>query len=262
MLATAVELSTRRHDLLARALVRAWWNPVRMHGSARARYPGKVVAWLTFIVVLTVLNYAGRFSDVELPEDAAYRYATSAYAVVQYAIMLGIALLIARGLPRRAAFALSRPGSWRRALGLSAVAMVAIYAFSFAYTRLLTAFTDENPSCEQGLVPREWDPDRAGAFAAFFVAVVFIGPTVEELIYRGLGFALLAPYGVLSAILVTGFLFGATHGLVLGLPVLVAFGIAVAWLRARTDSLYPPMLVHSAFNGIALVAALLVTNPC
>jgi membrane protease YdiL (CAAX protease family) len=233
-----------------------------MEGSAYPRHPGRLAGWLVFVLALTTLNYIGRFSGIETPDDAAYQYATTVAAVAQYALMLGIALLIARRLPRPATFGLARPESWRRALGLSTLAIVAIYAFSFAYTRILALFTDENPSCEQGLVPTEWDPDRAGAFAAFFVAVVFVGPTVEELIYRGLGFALLVPWGAATAILATGILFGATHGLVLGLPVLAVFGIVVGWLRLRTDSVYPPMLVHSTFNGIALIAALLVTSPC
>jgi membrane protease YdiL (CAAX protease family) len=42
----------------------------------------------------------------------------------------------------------------------------------------------------------------------------------------------------------------------------VAFGLVVGWLRSRTQSIYPTVLVHAAFNGIALVAALFVANPC
>ena len=36
------------------------------------------------------------------------------------------------------------------------------------------------------------------------------------------------------------------------LIVLVPFGIALAWLRDRTNSVYPGMLVHGLFNGAAL----------
>ena len=39
-------------------------------------------------------------------------------------------------------------------------------------------------------------------------------------------------------------------------------GLVVAWLRSRTDSIYPTWLVHAAFNGIALIAALFVSTPC
>jgi len=36
------------------------------------------------------------------------------------------------------------------------------------------------------------------------------------------------------------------------LLVLVPFGIALAWLRDRTGSVLPGMLVHAIFNGAAL----------
>jgi membrane protease YdiL (CAAX protease family) len=32
----------------------------------------------------------------------------------------------------------------------------------------------------------------------------------------------------------------------------------VAWLRSRTDSVYPPMLLHGMFNGTALILSVTV----
>ena len=49
--------------------------------------------------------------------------------------------------------------------------------------------------------------------------------------FRGVGFALLSPYGKWVAILGTGVLFGAWHGLLVALPVLAAFGVVLGWLR-------------------------------
>jgi hypothetical protein len=213
------------------------------------RMPGRVAGWLVFVLALAGLGYASRLGDTEVPEDIAYRYSSSIAALVQYGIMLGILLLIARGLPTREAFALRRPSSWPRALGLAVLSLLVIWAASAA----LSPFLDATE--EQGLVPDDWDSSRAGAFAAFFVVVTFVAPAVEELTYRGLGFTLLAPYGTWTAILVTGFLFGAAHGLLIALPVLTVFGIAVGWLRSRTESVYPPMLVHAFFNGTALVVS-------
>jgi membrane protease YdiL (CAAX protease family) len=209
----------------------------------------KLVAWLVFVLVLTAIAYLGRLADTETPDDLAYRYSSSIAALVQYGLMLGILLLIARGMPLREAFGLRRPRSWPRALGAALIALVAIWAMSAALSPFLDA-TDE-----QGLVPEEWDSSRAGAFAAFFVVVAFIAPAVEELTYRGLGFSLLAPYGAWVAIVATGVLFGLAHGLVLGLPILTFFGLAIGWLRARTDSIYPPILLHSVFNGTALIVS-------
>ena len=226
-----------------------------MNDAVQTKHSGRLLAWLVFVSLLTLLAYAARLTDTETPDDLAYRYSSSVAAVIQYAIMLGILLLISRGLPRRELFALRRPASWKRSLGLAALALVAIYAAAFVYERALSLFGNWNATDEQGLVPDGWDSSRAGAFVAFFLVVTFLAPAVEELTYRGLGISLLLPWGSVPAIGVTGVLFGAAHGLLVALPVLAIFGIVVGWLRVRTDSVYPGMALHAAFNGIALIAA-------
>lgn len=223
-----------------------------------SRHPGRLVAWLGFVLALTALNYAGRFAtdDSGDTSDIAYEWVSSIGVVVQFGLMLGVLLLIARGLPKRELFALRRPASWKRALGLAVLALVAIYLGSLAYTGLLSLLGDFDPTEEQGLVPDEWDSSRAAPFVAFFLAVTVLAPIVEELTYRGLGFSLFSPYGVVLAVVATGVLFGLTHGLLIGLPVLAFFGIVVGWLRSRTDSVYPGMLLHATFNGVALLVAI------
>ena len=222
---------------------------------APSRHPGRLLAWLVFVLGLTALNYAGRFAAEDTPDDIAYQWTSSIGVVVQFGLMLGVLLLIAKGLPKRELFALRRPRSWKRALGLAAAALVAIYVASLAYTGLLSLLGDFDPTEEQGLVPDGWDSSRAAPFIAFFLAVTILAPIVEELTYRGLGFSLISPYGVVLAIVGTGLLFGLTHGLLIGLPVLAFFGIVVGWLRAKTDSVYPGMLLHATFNAVALLVA-------
>jgi membrane protease YdiL (CAAX protease family) len=224
--------------------------------AATRSHRGRLVAWLGFVLALTALNYAGRFAaDDTTDDDIAYQWVSSIGVVVQFGLMLGVLLLIAKGLPKREFFALRRPASWKRAAGLAALGLVAIYLASLAYTGLLSLLGDFDPTEEQGLVPDEWDPSRAAPFIAFFLAVTLLAPIVEELTYRGLGFSLFRPYGVAVAVVSTGLLFGLTHGLLIGLPVLGFFGIVVGWLRARTDSVYPGMLLHATFNGVALLVA-------
>jgi membrane protease YdiL (CAAX protease family) len=207
-----------------------------------------------FVLALAGLAYAARFSGETTPDDIAYRWSSSIAAMTQYGIMLGILLLIARGLDPTEAFALRRPASWRRAGALAAGGIAAIWAVSAVLSRFLDA-TDE-----QGLVPKGWDSSRAAPFVAFFLVVTVVAPFVEELTYRGLGVGLLLPYGPWIAILTTGVLFGAAHGLVEGLPVLAFFGIVVGWLRVRTDSVYPGMLLHGTFNGVALVLSVTIAR--
>ena len=36
---------------------------------------------------------------------------------------------------------------------------------------------------------------------------------------------------------------------------LVVFGTALAFVRSRTDSVYPGMVVHAVFNSIALIVS-------
>jgi membrane protease YdiL (CAAX protease family) len=216
---------------------------------------GRLIAWLVFVGLLSLLSYGARLSDAKTPDDVAYRYSSSVAAIVQYALMLVVLLLIARGIPRRQAFALRRPKSWPRSIGLAALALLTIYVAAVAYDRGLSALGDWNPTEEQGLVPDAWDSSRAGAFIAFFIVVTFVAPAVEELTYRGLGLSLLMPFGAPLAIVVTGLLFGAAHGLIVALPILTVFGLVVGWLRVRTNSIYPPMLLHAMFNGTALLVS-------
>jgi membrane protease YdiL (CAAX protease family) len=256
MLATVGSDSSTPSRLLERRTMASWWNPGMSEASVAARHPRKLVAWLAFVGVLALLAYGSRLiGGSDTPHDLAYRYSSSVAALVQYGIMLGVLLLIARGLPRREAFALRRPPSWKRALGLAALGLVTIYVASFVYEQVLSLFGSWSLSDEQGLVPDRWDSSRAGAFVAFFLVVTVVAPAVEELTFRGLGVSLLEPWGVTLAIVVTGILFGAAHGLVLALPVLAFFGMVVAFLRVRTGSVYPGMLLHATFNGIALIAA-------
>ena len=83
-------------------------------------------------------------------------------------------------------------------------------------------------------------------FAVNFVVFVAVAPFVEELTFRGLGYSLLEPIGRLTAILWVGVAFGLAHGLLEGLPILIVFGCGLAWLRERSDSVYPGMVVHAS----------------
>ena len=92
-------------------------------------------------------------------------------------------------------------------------------------------------------------------FALNAAVVVLIAPVVEELTFRGVGFALLARIGTAVAFVGTSIAFAAAHGLVNGFAALFLFGAAVAFLRVRTGSIYPGMLLHGTFNALALAVA-------
>ena len=216
-----------------------------MGAAVNARLAG----WTTFVALFSALNYASRASEGTPDRNVLYRYGTAASGAIEYALILGIMLLIARGLSKRYAFALRRPRSWPVAVGLGIAILVAIYLVSAALNPFL------HPGKEQGLTPTGWQPAHAGAYAANFLVVAIVAPVVEELTFRGIGYTLLVRFGTWPAIVLTGVAFGLAHGLVDGLPLLALFGCMLAWLRSRTDSVYPGMIVHGTFNAIALIAA-------
>jgi membrane protease YdiL (CAAX protease family) len=170
--------------------------------------------------------------------------------VIQEAIFLLIVLAIAGFSVERLGLRLPKL-KWR-AVGLVVGAFFAIQIFEFAYIAVV------HPGNEQGLTPDTWQPSHAAAYVANGVVVCTLVPFVEELTFRGLGFYLLRPYGTWVAILGTGVLFGLSHGLVLSLPIIIVFGCALAWIRAKTDSVVPGMFLHGSFNLVALVAAVTV----
>jgi CAAX protease family protein len=209
---------------------------------------GRLTAWIVLVSLLALLGYASRAAGGKPPKDAAYQYSTAVSGFVQYAIILAVVLAIARPEWRRL-FALRAPTSWRRTIGTAAVVLVAVYVTS----GIVSAFT--NPGREQGLTPQQWDPDRATQFAVNFAVFVLVAPLVEELTFRGLGYSLLEPLGRLPAILWIGLAFGLGHGLVEALPILIVFGAGLAFLRARTGSVFPGIVLHAAFNAIALIVS-------
>ena len=208
---------------------------------------GRLTAWIALVSALVLLGYASRAAGGRPPKDAAYHYSTAIAGLVQYAIILGVVLAITRADHRL--LALRRPSSYGRVLSTAFAVFVAVYATS----AVVSAFSD--PGREQGLTPSHWDSHRATQFAVNFLVFVAVAPAVEELTFRGLGYSLLDPLGRVSAILWVGVAFGLAHGLIEGLPILIVFGAALAFLRSRTDSVYPGMVVHAAFNAVALIVS-------
>ena len=211
--------------------------------------PGRLAAWLVLVALLVALGYGSRLDSGKPDAQVLYRWSTAIGGLIQDAVVLAIVLAIAGGT---GLLALRRPASWARAAGMIALAILAIYAFETVYTAIV------HPGNEQGLTPKRWEPRHAAAYVGNAAVICLWVPFVEELTFRGLGYSLLERFGTWPAILAVGLVFGLAHGLVLALPIIVAFGSVLAWVRARTDSVFPGMFLHALFNLIALVAAVTI----
>jgi membrane protease YdiL (CAAX protease family) len=211
----------------------------------------KLVAWWILVGGLAVLSFAARASGDEPAQDVLYRYDTAVFAGLFYLIVLGVVLAIASGLELREAFALRAPSSWAAAAGIAVGLLVTLLVVTAALEPVLGAGE------EQGLDPSGWRPERAPALALNAVVTALLGPLVEELLFRGLGFHLLAQFGHVAAIVITAVAFALTHGIAVGLPIFFVIGLGLGFIRSRTGSIYPPLLLHAGFNGLALVAGVL-----
>ena len=217
--------------------------------SAPVRTRTALVLWLIFVLAFAALSYASRETGGKPDSNVLYRWSTFEGFIAQYAVIALIIWGIASFGRRRQLFAANRPLSWRRSARIG-VGVVLVMA---ALTALLDPLL--HPGEEQGLTPKHWESAHAAQYVANALAIAVVAPVVEELTFRGLGFSLLRRYGEWLAIAAVGVLFGVAHGLVDGLPLLIALGSGLAFLRSRVDSVYPGMIVHGLFNSAALVLA-------
>jgi membrane protease YdiL (CAAX protease family) len=217
----------------------------------------RLILWGVFVGLIALINYAARFSGGSgggrgVSHQEVYSYSTFAGGTILYAVWLGIVLLIVKG--RFDLLALRSPRRLGAAFGLAVAVAVSIFVWEAVISALPLP---ESPGKEQGITNVPWEPAHAGAFAANLVLFAVIAPFVEELTFRGAGQSLLSFLGRWWSIILVGVAFGLAHGLVEALLVLVPFGIALAWLRDRTDSVIPGMFVHGLFNATALIAIVL-----
>jgi uncharacterized protein len=219
---------------------------VQAEPSATLRL-SRLKAWLVFAGMLVALAYAFLLVDAPPePRDLLFRYSTAISSIVLYGLLAVPFLLILRGLPRREVLGLSPPRDWHLALGLALATVVVDFVGVYLYDLIFGPF-------EEGTLAEFWDGSRATQFAVNFIAIAVLAPIFEELMFRGLGYGLLEPFGAGTAIVVTGVLFGLVHGYVYVLPVFIVYGLVLGWLRSRTGSIYPGMLAHGATNATVLI---------
>lgn len=161
-------------------------------------------------------------------------------------VALGLSALfiwLRRGPPLRAYLAL-RPFGWQDGL-LGLVGLAGVWALGAAL----------NPEMSQWMVDTR---NNAGPLVLFYLAIVILAPLTEEVVFRGFAFTGLAhgQSGPWKAIIITSLAWGALH-VQYGwreLLTILGLGIVLGWLRARSGSLWLPMLVHLVNNFVSMLA--------
>jgi hypothetical protein len=96
----------------------------------------------------------------------------------------------------------------------------------------------------------------------FAVLGVLVAPLVEETIFRGFLYPVIARrVGIAAGVLITGILFGLLHAAQLWggwgqIVLLILVGVALTWVRARTGTVTASYFVHLGYNGLQLLGYL------
>jgi uncharacterized protein len=109
-------------------------------------------------------------------------------------------------------------------------------------------------------LPFEKLTNTPGMLVFFGLIAVILAPIFEELFFRGFIQPVLSrTMGAVAGVVITAVLFGLLHGFeyswVWQYAVFISLaGIIFGWLRARTDSVIPSIVMHGFFNAVSVVA--------
>lgn len=92
-------------------------------------------------------------------------------------------------------------------------------------------------------------------FVIAFVSAAIISPIYEEIFYRGFLYRWFrAKYGLIVGMLISSFIFTIVHIPTFNtLPYTFLSGLIFAWTYEKTNSVYPAMIIHGTFNGLAII---------
>lgn len=106
-----------------------------------------------------------------------------------------------------------------------------------------------------------------GMRIALAALVVCVAPLIEELLFRGVLLSgLMRRMPVWPAILVSALIFGGAHlpdfkFAWYPIPDLMLLGVALAWLRVKSRSLWPSVAMHATNNLLAAIGWFVVAHP-
>ena len=136
------------------------------------------------------------------------------------------------------------------------ILMIIIFGINAIYSYLITVL-HLNVQTNDQLILQQSKVAPLSTYATLFAAV-FIAPFCEEVFFRGFVFpGLRHGMSLVWAIIISSLLFGVAHADPGSFPVLFVIGLALAFLRWRTHSIWPCIMLHMLNNGIAALVIVL-----
>ena len=226
-----------------------------------------LVPWIVIIFALTSLTGDRAIRSTPLPPQAdlvnaivtfilscliegAFLIAPLYFANYAYRAITPHLRLALRALGFRG-FNISKAFPWIALLVLAILAVDNLYQYVITVLHLNLQTNDQVILAHSKYAPL--------TTYATLLAAVFVAPICEEVFFRGfvfMGLRQAMPLG--WAIVLSAFFFAVAHGDPGSFAVLFIIGLALAFLRWRTNSLWPGILLHLVNNGIGALAIILV----
>lgn len=222
--------------------------------------------WLIFIIGTQLLTSQSattgqrRLSPVEDIIGAVFAFFITGVVELAFVIAPAYYALIRRApgvSPRQGLAALGlRATRLGPAIVATVVGFMVIIGCNILYSYLIQAFNLPLHTNSDALLQQaKYAPISTLALLA---GAVLVAPICEELFFRGFLFGgLLHRMSFWPAALLSAFLFGLAHGDVGSFAVLFVFGVVLAFVRWRTGSIWPGIVIHAANNATAGLAIIL-----
>jgi membrane protease YdiL (CAAX protease family) len=184
--------------------------------------------------------------------DIAGSKLTWGITVGQYLSYLPLLAVLLAGVPwasRMSLRDLGLRGFDRNTVIPGVIGAVAMYAVTIGVANVQYTFTHQKP--EEAAITLFTSTHDTSLIIAFTFLATIAAPFMEEFVYRGFLFNALLRYSpVWLAALVSGVLFGISHGSLSAFVPLAASGIVLAYVYYRSGSLTASMISHALFNLI------------
>ncbi len=211
----------------------------------------RLAAWTLVALPLIALGFASyaTSSATSSAKEALFTWSFAGNNALFLSIWIAISLAISNGRPELRAFRKARI-TWGEIAALGLLAVGGTFVASLIVNGL-----GGHPGREQQILSGHWQSGRLAPFIASMFVLTLLTPLAEELFVRGLGFSLLSPFGRVAATAVPALAWALMHGLPAAIFPLFVFGIGLGYLRDRSDSVIPGMIIHGLYNGLAVALA-------
>ncbi len=162
------------------------------------------------------------------------------------------------------AFGLKR-ANWAKIAATVGVGMVAIYSSVLLISFIVTPLLHQ---INEGLEPQvavqmifDAKKNNPSLLIALAIMACVVAPICEEILFRGYLYSVLKRYSCrLFAAIISGLIFGIIHASLTSIAPLAVIGILLAVIYEFSGSLWAPIICHSIFNTVNILAMIFFVN--